>query len=201
MRGVGVVGTAAVLAQLLDRLLARDRAAGDRLGDALDGGRVREAVEVLDDALAREQDRDDDRDRQQDTDRAAGEIDPEVADRRRAAADEAADQRHGDGKSDRRGDEVLHGEPGHLGQMAHRQLAAVVLPVRVGDEGGRGVERKRRRHRLRVGGIERQVTLDPLQEVETEDGDEAEGQERERVDRPGLLPVRVDAADAVDEPL
>ena len=132
--GVGVVGPAAVLAQLLDRLLARDRAAGDRLGDALHGRGVGEAVEVLHDALAREHDRDDDRERQQHPDRAPREIDPEVADRRGAAADEAPDQRDGDGEADGGREEVLHGEPGHLGEVAHRQLAAVVLPVRVGDE-------------------------------------------------------------------
>ena len=66
MRGVGVVGAAAVLAELLDRLLARDRAAGDRLRRRpARVVRVGEAVEVLDDALAREHDRDDDRERQQ----------------------------------------------------------------------------------------------------------------------------------------
>ena len=61
MRRVRVVGPAAVRAELLDRLLARDRAARDRLLRALDGRRVGEAGEVLDDALADEDERDDDR--------------------------------------------------------------------------------------------------------------------------------------------
>ena len=201
MGGVGVVEAAAVLSQLLDRLLARNRATGDRLGDTLHRRGVGEAVEVLDDPLAPEQDRDDDGDRQQHPDRAAREIDPEVADRGGAAADEPPDQRNGDGQPDRGGEEVLDGEAGHLGEMAHRQLAAVVLPVRVGDEGGCRVEGQCRRHRLRVRWVERQVALHPLQEVEAEDRDEAERDQRKGVDGPRLLTRRVDAASAVDDPL
>ena len=39
-----------------------------------------------------------------------------------------------------RGDEVLHGEPHHLGDVLHGGLAAVGLPVGVGDEADGGVE-------------------------------------------------------------
>ena len=83
VRRVGVVGAAAVLAELLDRLLAGDRTAGDRLrGDLrrlVDGRRDGVAVEVLHDALAHEHDAEDERDRQQDAHDGAGEVDPEVA--------------------------------------------------------------------------------------------------------------------------
>ena len=41
-------------------------------------------------------------------------------------------------------DEVLHREAGHLDEVAHRGLAGVGLPVRVGHERRRGVERQRR---------------------------------------------------------
>ena len=53
---------------------------------------------------------------------------------------EAADQR--DGKRDAGGgrDEVVHREPGHLREIAHRRLGHVGLPVGVGDEADRGVE-------------------------------------------------------------
>ena len=53
----------------------------------------------------------------------------------------AADQRDRDGDADRRRDEVLHRQPGHLAEVGHRRLAAVVLPVRVRDERRDGVER------------------------------------------------------------
>ncbi len=43
--------------------------------------------------------------------------------------------------------------------------------------------------------------LGPLEQVESQDGDEAEGQQRDGVDVPALLPLRVDAEHAVDEPL
>ena len=50
-------------------------------------------------------------------------------------------------------DEVLHGQPGHLAEVGHRRLAAVVLPVRVGHERRGRVERhvpRRRVEALRV---------------------------------------------------
>ena len=59
------------------------------------------------------------------------------------AADEAPDQGDGDRQADRGRHEVLHGQPDHLGEVAHRGLAGVVLPVGVGDEADRGVERQR----------------------------------------------------------
>ena len=65
-----------------------------------------------------------------------------------ALAREAADQGDGDRHADRGRDEVLHGEPGHLDEVAHRRLAGVVLPVGVGDEAHGGVEGEERRHRL-----------------------------------------------------
>ena len=45
-----------------------------------------------------------------------------------------------DGDADRRRDEVLHRQPGHLAEVDHRRLAAVELPVGVGDERRGGVE-------------------------------------------------------------
>ena len=62
-------------------------------------------------------------------------------------------------------DELLHGERGDLGEVRHRRLAAVVLPVRVGDERRRGVEAERRRHRAEVLRVERQRSLDPHDQV------------------------------------
>ena len=116
-------------------------------------------------------------------------------------ASEATDQGHGNGHADRGRGEVLHGEPSHLDEMAHRRLAAVVLPVGVGDEADGGVEREERRHRLDRRRVERQPALQALQGVQAEHRDQAEGDDGARVDGPRLLALRVDARRAVDEAL
>ena len=57
-------------------------------------------------------------------------------------------------------DEVLHIQPQHLGQVAHRRLAAVALPVRVRGEAHGRVERRVGRDRpevLRVQGQSKAV--------------------------------------------
>ena len=92
------------------------------------------AAEGLHDALAREQRARRRRERQQHAGRRrvrSTQKFPIVAERRRVSP---RIERDGDGDPDRGGGEVLHGQPGHLGQVAHRRLAAVVLPVRVRDE-------------------------------------------------------------------
>ena len=56
------------------------------------------------------------------------------------APGEAADQRDRERDAGRRREEVLNGEAEHLHEIAHRALAAIVLPVGVGDEADGGVE-------------------------------------------------------------
>ncbi len=63
----------------------------------------------------------------------------------------------------RGGNEIVHGEAEHLSEMAHRGLAAVVLPVGVGDEADGGVEREVGRDRVEPARIERQKVLQALQ--------------------------------------
>ena len=58
----------------------------------------------------------------------------------RAAAREAAHQRHRQRDAGGGGDEVVKGQARHLRQVGHGGLAAVVLPVGVGREAGGGVE-------------------------------------------------------------
>ena len=95
----------------------------------------------------------DERDRQENVKGDPGQIGPEIADRGRRGARKAAHQREGHREAGRRGDEIVHGEAEHLGQMAHRRLAGIVLPVGVGDEADRGVEGeiRRRQRRSRAG--------------------------------------------------
>ncbi len=189
-----------VPSSLIDSWLAIGPAV-DRLGRALHRGRVHGAPQRLHDTEAGEHDGQDQRQREQNAGHAPCEVDPEVADRLRPMAREAADQGDGDRHADRGRGEVLHGEPGHLRQVAHRRFAAVVLPVRVGDEAHGGVEGEERRDRLHRRWVERQPALEALQGVQTKHRHQAQGDDRARVHDPGLLLVGSYAADTVDQPL
>ncbi len=229
MRRIDVVEAAAIGAELLDRdlrrggsernrLLGRGRLLGDRVallvlerlavravlrvvvGHRLDERHRRVLVEGLRHALAHQHERQDDRQRQQDVDGGAHEVGPEVADAARFLAREAANERDEHRHPGRRRDEVLHGEREHLREVAHRRLAAVALPVGVGGEARRGVERGIRAdggQRLR---IERQPLLQPLQRIDDQRARQVEPQHRERVLDPAHLARRIDARAAVDQP-
>src|SRR5437764_1156716 len=81
---------------------------------AFERRRIGVGVQVLRHALPNEHQREDDRDGQQDVENAAGEIDPEIADRLRRAAGKTAHQRHRERDARSGGDKVVHREPGHL---------------------------------------------------------------------------------------
>ena len=108
---------------------------------------LREAVEVLHDALAHEDEREHDRERERARARSirvrSTQKLPIVSARRRARPRTSATAT---AMPDGGRDEVLDREPRHLREVAHRRLARVVLPVRVRDEARRRVERERRRH-------------------------------------------------------
>ena len=230
MRRIGVEEAAAVGAELLDRLLRgdgpqrqglllrrgalHDGAAGlvihgiaGRIelwllvGEGLEGGDVLVGAEVLHHALPHEQDRQHGRDRQQDVERRAGDVDPEVADGPGAVAGKAAAERDDDHDAGGSGEEVLHREPGHLREIAHRGLARVALPVGVGDEtdgrveGGVGADV---REALR---IQRQPSLQALQDIERERPEGVEQQQIRGVRLPAALVRRVDTAQAVNPAL
>ena len=130
---------------------------------------------------------------------SANQIHPEVADFVRPAARESANQGDRDGDSHCGGDEVLHGQPGHLHQVALGCLARVGLPVGVGDEADRGVPGQRRRHRgRRIVQVQRQLVLQQLEEEQEQDADRRECQHASRVGVPRLLSFGVGADDAVD---
>ena len=140
--GVGAVGVeeaAAVGAEHLDGFLRSDGALADGLGLAFEGMRDGVGVQVLGDALGDQEQRVDDAGGQQDVEQGAGGVDPEVADGRRRGALDAADEgdRHDD--ADGGGKEVVGGQAGHLGEIAHGRFGRVELPVGVGGETGGGV--------------------------------------------------------------
>ena len=136
---------------------------------------------------------DHDRERQQHVQRDAREIDPEIADRFRGAAGEAADERDGDGDTRSRRQEVLHGEADHLDEIAHGRLAAIALPVGVGQEADGGVVGQIGRHRALTGRVERQHRLEAQQCVQEQEADQLEHQHGDGIADPALLGFRVHA--------
>jgi hypothetical protein len=107
----------------------------------------------------------------------------------RVVAGKAADERDQDGHARRSGDEILDGQPEHLGQVAHGRLPAVSLPVGIGDETGGCVQGRVGRYRAHPGGVKRQV--------EEEKPDLAEEQHGDGVDFPIHLVLRLDASQKV----
>ncbi len=142
-----------------------------------------------------------DAERQQQVKGAPGHIDPEIADRLAGRLGEAADQRDGDGDAGRRGQEVLHGEAGHLHEIGHRAFAAVVLPVGVGHEAGGGVEGEPGFDGGHAGRIEGQAALQPLQEVKHQETGQVEEQQSRRIGGPVLLLTLAGSRDAIKAPL
>ena len=157
--------------------------------------------EVLDDALRHQHQRADDADRQQDPEQAAHQVDPEIAERVFLLLRDAANERDRDGDADRGRHEVVVREPGHLREIAHRRLAAVGLPVRVGRERRRRVEREVGRDGAEALRIPRQPLLHALHQVEHQHRDDAEQQHRDGVLGPAHLARLVDAGRSIDQPL
>jgi hypothetical protein len=114
---------------------------------------------------------------------------------------DAADEGDGDGDARRGRHDVVAGEAGHLGEIAHGGLAAVVLPVGVGRERHGRVEREVGRDRPKPLRVERQHVLDALHDVQHQQRHEAEHQDRDGVLRPAHLVGLADAGRPVDETL
>ena len=167
----------------------------------LDDRDLRVLAEGLDHTLGDQDEREHERERQQDVERRPREVDPEVPDRLGRAAGEAPDER-GQGRHARRGrHEVLDRQAQHLGEIAHRRLAAVPLPVGVAGEADGGVEGRVGRHRSEALGVQRQAALEALEQVHDQQAREVEEQHRERVGLPAHLAVGPDAREPVEEAL
>ena len=166
-----------------------------------DGRHLAQLVEVLDHPPGQQHGGQQDRQRQEHEHDAAGQVDPEVADRLGPAAGQPADQGDGHGQADPGRDEVLHRQPGHLGEVAHGRLAHVVLPVGVGHERHGGVQGQVGVDGPEAVGVDRQQPLDPLEHVQPDDRGQREHQQRAGVGLPGLLAVGLEAQAAVDEAL
>lgn len=160
-----------------------------------------ETMQVLDHALADQQDRHHERQRKHDAQHGAGEVYPEVAERARPFAGQTSDQGRQHAHAGGRGDEVLHGQPGHLGEVAHRGFAAVGLPVGIGHEADRGVEGDMVGHRRLVRRIERQHALKPRDPIQQQEGHNTERKHGQGIGAPPLLAAGIDSAYLVDHAL
>ena len=188
----------------LDRLLRGDRSHRDRLRQVRERRERRVVREVLDRALEHEHQRDHERDRRQHPQHGAHEVVPEVAEAGSATRHDPADQRDRDRDPDARRQEVLHGEPRHLAEVAHRRLAAVVLPVRVGHERRRRVERHVPRRRVELLWVEAGEVPQRLRaqdQVQQQPPREREDDHALGIGLPVLTLVGVDPHDAVEQPL
>ena len=226
MRAVGVEEAAAVGAELLDDLLRghrslRDRLRGDRIhhrlaagvnrrlaigADVLDLLRLHQLYrvvgpQVLHHALRDQHQRAHNAERQQHPQAGADQVHPEIADGLHLAAGNAANEGNRQRDADRRRREVVVGEPGHLRQIAHGGFAGIVLPVGVGGERRRRVERQRLRDRRKLLRIQRQKSLYPLHQVQQQHRHHAEQQHGEGVLRPAHLVIFIDAGQAIEQAL
>ena len=201
MRRVYVKETAAIGAKLLDGKLRRDGTLRDDLLGALERGDRRVIPKILRQALPDHDERHHYRERQKHIKRAAGQIDPEISDGFGRSPREAADERNGKRDARRRRYEIVHREPRHLGEVAHRRFAAIALPVRIGDKADRGIERGVCRHRAHAMRIEWQHALQPLQRIKRHKPGDAEEKHRDCVSRPVLLLLFVNSAKSVHHAL
>jgi hypothetical protein len=228
MRGVRIEEAATVGAEHLDRFLRSHRAHCDgllrdrridghgvalrvlhrvalrielrrRIRGGLQRRHVLVSLEVLDHALAHK-DRGDNRGhRQKHIQRHTRDIDPEIADRLRGVACEAAHQCDHDDDASGRRQEVLHGETEHLRQIADRLLTRIVLPVRVRDEADRGVERTVRRHRAQLLRIAWQHALHAQDQIQECEAEHVERERHNRVLLPAHFSGRIDTRDAIQQ--
>ena len=205
MRRVDVEEAAAVGAELLDRLLRGHRAHRDRLRDARQRVRVEVSAEALDHALGDEHERADQRDRQEHVEDRAHEVLPEVAEAGAAARDDPPHQRDCDDDPDARREEVLHGQPEHLAEVAHRGLAAVELPVGVRHERRDGVEGDVPRRRMEAQRVEpvrdEEGVLRAQDQIQHEPPHEREHQQALGVGPPVLRAPRIHAKSPVEQAL
>ena len=198
-RRVGVPEAAAVGAELLDRDLRGCRPLAQRLGRAFQRGGVDIGPDVLRNALPDEEEGRDKRKRQQHVQRAPRQVDPEIADRLARGTRKGPNERDGERDARSGGDEVLRRQRRHLGEIAHRALAAVVLPVGVRREADGGIEGEIRSDGGHARRIERQHRLEALQRVDQKEPRGIEDEHRDRIGEPVLLARFVDAGGPIED--
>ncbi len=105
------------------------------------------------------------------------------------------DREHDAGRG---GEKILVRQAEHLHEVGHRAFAAVVLPVGIGDEAHRRVERQVFADGGLARGVERQSGLQAHQDIENEKAAEMEQQHADGINEPALFAPLVDAGEFVD---
>ena len=95
-----------------------------------------------------------------------------------------AHQRNDDDQARGGGQKVLHRQRQHLREVAHGALAAVALPIGVGDKADGRVEGRVRRHGSHALRVERQHGLPTLQRIHGQHAQAVEHQQAQRVAQP-----------------
>ncbi len=186
MRRIDVEEAAAIGAELLDRDLAGHRPQRKALLRALERRGVEGCGEGLRQAERDQHQRQDERGRQQDVERGAGQIDPEIAEDAGLLGGEATRDGGGHRRAAGGRDEVLRRQAEHLAEVRERRLAAIGLPVGVGDEGHRRVEGERRRHPVEALRVERQQVLVAQHQEQQREARRVEGEQRQSIGVPAL---------------
>jgi len=139
--------------------------------------------------------------RQQDVKNPAHHVDPEASKRGHGSPRHGADHDDRHSHPHRRAEELMEHQADDLREVAHRGLAAVVLPVRVGGKAHGGVECQRCRHAGEVLRVEGEVILKAENEVRERDAHERHREDGHEIGDPALLVLLVDADRLVGEPL
>ena len=198
MRSIDVEEAAAVSAEHLDRDLRGDWADRNGLLRALQRGGVDIIAERLRDALPDQEQRIRYAKGNKDVERAARDIDPEIADGTNRVAGETANQRQCQRNAGCRRQIVLVGQAEHLHEIRHRPLAAVVLPVGISDEADRRIKRQIGSDSRLVRRIERQPLLHAHQHIKNQKPADVKQQHANRIGHRMLFLALVNAADLVD---
>ena len=157
-------------------------------------------LEVLNHALRHEHESEHQADGQEQVIGNAHQVHPEVADRPGRVPRQAPDQRGRDRDPGRGGNEVVEGQPNHLGEIGHRGFPHVALPVGVRRETGRRVERKVGTQRSEPLWIQRQQVLQPQDGIGEQAAHKTEQQHGQRVLFPIVLLAGIHAHQAISEP-
>ena len=158
-------------------------------------------LEVLDHPLGDQEDRVEKAYGEQQVQRHPHKIHQEVAHRFDGMPGDPPHERRGHGDSGGGGGEIVDGEGDHLGEVRHRRLPAVALPVRVRRETDRRVEGEVLAHGTEALRVERQHLLQAQESIGEEEPHQAEHQQGEGIPFPVLLMPGVDPHQPVEEPL
>jgi hypothetical protein len=198
VRGIGVEEPATVGTEHLDRDLRGHGPQREGLHAAFERRDVAHGRERLHDALSDENERENEAQGQKHVQKRPDKIGPEISDPGRLAAGDAADDGHAGGHAHCRRDEVLIGQPDHLGENAHGRLAGVGLPVGVGDEADRRIEGQVPRQGLQPPGIEREDALEKENGKREREAGRGEGGQADGIALPRMVQFRVDPGEGVD---